>query len=176
VNNQLPTREQALKLLKEAGCSPRVIAHCKAVSKLAVEIAETCQKKGLKVDLDLVRTGALLHDLGRSKTHSINHVVAGVEIARARGLPESVVAVISRHMGGGLTAVEAKKLGWPVGVYAPQSLEEKIVSYADKLIGTSKRVSIEDTVNYLREHNLDAAADRVLRLHEEMVTLIGDYP
>jgi uncharacterized protein len=176
VSNQLPTREQALELLKEAGCSPKVVTHCKAVSKLAVEIAQTLQKKGLKVDVDLVRAGGLLHDLGRAKTHSVNHVVAGVEIARAKGLPESIVAIISRHMGGGLTAAEAKKLGWPEGIYFPASLEEKIVSYADKLIGTSERVPIEETVNHLRRVNLNDAANRVLQIHNEITHLIGDYP
>jgi uncharacterized protein len=176
VSNQLPTEKQALQILKEAGCSPKVIAHCKAVSKLAVEIAQKCQKKGLKVDVDLVMAGGLLHDLGRAKTHTVNHVVVGVEIARAQGVPESVVACISRHLGGGLTLMEAKKLGWPDGVYAPRAVEEKIVCYADKLIGTSRRIPIEKTINGLRHERLNDAADRVQQLHEEISKLVGDYP
>ena len=176
VSNQLPTEEQALQILKESGCSPKVISHCKAVSKLAVEIAQKCQKKGQKVDVDLVRAGGLLHDLGRTKTHTVNHVVAGVEIARVWGVPETVVACISRHLGGGLTSAEAEKLGWPKGVYAPQTLEEKIVCYSDKLIGTSKRIPLEKTINGLRREKLNDAADRVQRLHEEITKLVGDYP
>jgi uncharacterized protein len=46
-----------------------------AVSALAVKFAEACKKRGLKVDVELVEVGALLHDIGRSKTHDVNHSV-----------------------------------------------------------------------------------------------------
>jgi len=150
------------------------VAHCKAVAKLSVETAQACQKKGLKVDVNLVEVGALLHDLGRSKTHSVDHVVAGAEIARAEGLPNSVVAIIERHVGGGITASEAKEMGWPKGNYVPVTLEEKIVSYADKLVETSERVPIELTVNRLREQRLNEAADRVQKIHDEITQIIGE--
>ncbi len=140
MSSKLPSREQALTLLQQNHCSPRVIAHCKAVAKLSIETAKICQKKGLTIDLELVEVGALLHDLGRSKTHSVNHAVVGAEIAKQAGLPESVINIIKRHVGGGITNAEAKELGWPEDNYVPVTLEEKIVSYADKLVETSKRV------------------------------------
>jgi len=105
-----------------------------AVSKLAVEIAEKCRKKGYDVNLELVEIGALLHDIGRAKTHTVHHAITGAEIARSLDLPEPVISIIKRHVGGGITQKEAKKLGWPKDIYTPQTLEEKIVSYADKLI------------------------------------------
>ena len=174
MSNKLPSREQALKLLRQNHCSPKVMAHCKAVAKLAVETAQACQKKGLKVDVNLVEVGALLHDLGRSKTHSVDHVVVGAEIARAEGLPSSVIAIIERHVGGGITPAEAKEMGWPKGNYVPVTLEEKIVSYADKLVETSERVPIELTVNRLREQKLNDAADRVQKIHDEITQIIGE--
>lgn len=176
MNSKLPSREQALKLLREYHCSSKVIAHSRAVAELSLETAKACQKRGLKVDLELVEAGALLHDLGRSKTHSVNHVVAGAEIAKAENLPDSVIAVIERHLGGGITEVEAKELGWPEGNYIPVSLEEKIVSFADKLVETSKRVPIDLTINRLREKNLTAAAERVQRIHDEIKKLAEENP
>ena len=176
MSSKLPSREQALQLLRENHCPTKVIAHCKAVSKVAVETAKTCRKKGLRVDVDLVEIGALLHDIGRSKTHTVSHLVAGAEIAKKEGLPDSVVAIIERHVGGGLTDAEAKKLGWPPGNYMPTSLEEKIVSYADKLVETSGRVPIQLTIEKLRKEKLDAAAQRVQNLHEEISKLIGENP
>ncbi len=174
MSDKLPSRMQALKLLHENHCPTNVINHCKAVAELAVETAKTCQKSGQKVNVELVEIGALLHDVGRSKTHSVNHVIAGVEIAKAAGLPESVIAIIKRHVGGGITASEAEALGWPRDTYFPMTLEEKIVSYADKLIGTSERVPIEFTINRLREEKLDTAAERVRVLHDEIVKLAGE--
>ncbi len=173
MNKPLPSREQAIELLKKNHCSTAVIAHCKAVSKLATQTALTCQKKGIPVDVELVKIGALLHDIGRSKTHSVDHVVAGAEIARANKLPESIVAIIERHVGGGITDEEAKQLGWPKGNYMPQTLEEKIVSYADKLVETSDHiVPIEITIARFREQKLDTAADRMLKINTEISKLV----
>jgi uncharacterized protein len=151
-----------------------VIRHVETVSALAVEIAEACKEKGYDVDLELVEVGALFHDIGRSKTHSVHHAVIGAEIAKSLGLPEAVISIIKRHVGGGITTREAKKLGWPRDTYVPLTLEEKIVSYADKLIEGSRRVPIEKTIEQLAEELPSPAIERIWRLHEEMLALVGD--
>jgi uncharacterized protein len=144
------------------------------VADLAVEIGENCRNNGLKVDLELVEVGALLHDIGRSKTHSVHHAVVGAKIARRYGLPDQVLSIIKRHVGGGITATEARKLGWPRDVYVPMTIEEKIVSYADKLIEGSHRVPIEKTMRNFAQELPPSAVERVRRLHDEMTALIGD--
>ncbi|MEM3479739.1 MAG: hypothetical protein QXV74_06840 [Candidatus Bathyarchaeia archaeon] len=45
MSETLPSPEEALKILREVGCSVDVIKHCEAVANLAVEIAK---KEGLK--------------------------------------------------------------------------------------------------------------------------------
>jgi uncharacterized protein len=174
VSERLPSREQALQLLRKSGCSPKVLEHCKAVTELAVETAKTLEEKGLNVDLDLVEIGALLHDIGRSKTHSVHHAIVGAEVAKSLGLPEPVISIIKRHVGGGITAKEARKLGWPKDVYVPITLEEKIVSYADKLIEGSQRIPIEITIERFRQELAPSAVERVRRIHKEIASLIGD--
>ena len=175
MNEKLPSKEEALWLL-ESKCSVKVVNHCKAVTEVALETAKILEGKGLKVDSRLVEIGALLHDIGRSKTHTVHHVVAGAEIARTAGLPESVVSVIERHVGGGITPSEAHALGWSEGIYAPVSLEEKIVAYADKLIEKGQQVPIDVTIEKLCREHLCEAAERVRRLHEEIAGLTGDCP
>jgi uncharacterized protein len=177
VTEKLPSSRTALKILSESGCSRRVIAHCKAVSNLAVKFANSCKKRGLDVDVKLVEVGALLHDIGRSKTHDVNHAIVGVEIAKSLNLPDSIVSIIERHIGGGITVDEAKTLGWPVKDYLPATLEEKIVTYADKLIEGLKVVPIEKTLLKL---SLDLgenhpAIARIKSLHEELSPLVGDF-
>ena len=61
MSEEPPSPQMALKLLSQSGCSKRVIAHCKVVTALALQIAKACEKKGLKVDIKLVEVGALLH-------------------------------------------------------------------------------------------------------------------
>jgi uncharacterized protein len=175
VSEKLPTRRQALQLLKKSGCRGNVIRHCEAVAQLATEIAEACQENGLDVDVELVQIGALLHDIGRSKTHSVHHAIIGADIAKSLGLPEPIISIIKRHVGGGITAKEARKLGWPRDDYTPQTLEEKIVSYSDKLIEGSRRVPIEKTLRSISQELPHSAVERVQRLHEEILASIGDY-
>jgi len=174
VSERLPSRAETIRILKQSGCSRNVIDHCEAVADLAIEIGEDCRNNGLKVDLELIEVGALLHDIGRSKTHSVHHAVVGAKIARTYGLPDQVLAIIKRHVGGGITATEARKLGWPRDVYVPQTVEEKIVSYADKLIEGSHRVPIEKTMKEFAQELPPSAVERVRRLHDEMMALIGD--
>jgi uncharacterized protein len=176
VSKKLPSREQALQLLHEHQCPVEVISHCEAVAKLALETANALKERGLKIDSELVEVGALLHDIGRSKTHTVHHAVVGAEIAEAAGLPDSVISIIKRHVGGGITASEAKKLGWPEDVYVPVTLEEKVVSYADKLIENSKRTPVKRTIEKLSKELKSEAAERVRKLYEEITNLIGDDP
>ncbi|RLG95986.1 TIGR00295 family protein [Candidatus Bathyarchaeota archaeon] len=171
----MPTPEEAIEILRESGCSPNVIRHCRAVAEIAVKIALKCRERGIPVDLELIRIGALLHDLGRSKTHSVHHPVVGAKIAEELGLPEAIIRIIKRHIGGGLTAEEAAELGWPVENYLPETLEEKIVTYADKLIDGDKVVPIEKTIEeFKRKLGEDhPSIKRIMNLHREIMELCG---
>ena len=176
VGERLPSRGQALRILRQSGCQRNVVKHCEVVAELAIEIGEACQRRGSNVDLELVEIGALLHDIGRSKTHSVHHAVIGAKIAGSLGLPEKVLAIIKRHVGGGITTREARKLGWPKDIYVPQTLEEKIVSYVDKLIENGKRVPVDRAIEQLYRESKPEAAERVRKLHEEIAALVGDCP
>jgi uncharacterized protein len=169
----LPNREQAIELLNKNQCPLQVIRHCIAVADLALETATKLEAEGIKIDLQLVEAGALLHDLGRSKNQTVNHALVGAEMAKSQNLPESVVKIIKRHVGGGITDKEAEKFGWPKDKYIPQTLEEKVVSYADKLIDQSNRISIEIEIERLQKENKSEAAERVRKLNEEITTLLG---
>jgi len=119
-----------VEILIAAGCSPDIIAHCMAVSKTAFSISGRVR---VAVDRELVRRGGLFHDIGRSRTQEIGHAVAGVEIAKSLGFSDALLYIIERHIGAGITALEAERLGLPRKDYLPLTMEEKIVSYADNL-------------------------------------------
>lgn len=152
-------------MLRKAGCSPRVIDHCIAVAEFAGKLA-----KRHGADHDLVMTAALLHDIGRAKTHGVDHAVVGAEIARNFGLDEKIVKIIERHVGAGIPASEAQKLGLPKKDYVPKTLEEKVVAHADNLVMGTKKVSIDETIKNMQrtlgKHH--PAIQRMKKLHAEL--------
>lgn len=143
-----------------------MVRHCLTVSDLAVRIAKRCA-----ADVELVEAGSLLHDLGRCRSHGIDHAVIGAEIAREKKLPEALVRIIERHVGGGITRAEAKKLGLPEKDYTPKTLEEKIVSHADKLIADTRRTTVKEAVERFIRRGLADSALRILKNHEELSAL-----
>ncbi|KAA0007816.1 MAG: TIGR00295 family protein [Thermoplasmata archaeon] len=165
---RLPSPQECIKLLDEQGCSPEVVAHCKAVRDVAVKIAECTG-----ADKELVEVGALLHDIGRSRTHGITHGLEGARIAREMGLPESVVRIIERHLGAGISKEEAKKLGLPPKDYTPKTLEEKIVAHADNLIERDRVQNIQVEIDrQMRNKNFEYAK-KLRELHDELSALCG---
>jgi len=172
----LPIPREALELLARAGCTPPVIEHCKAVSQLAVEFAKRAKAQGMNVDIDLVRVGGLLHDIGRSKSHSVDHGVRGGEIASSLGLSEPLKLIIERHVGSGIPAKEAAELGLPQRDFVPVSLEEKIVSYADKIVEGKRRKSFDVTLDRFAKElgSSHPAIARLRRLHDELAKVVEE--
>ena len=166
--DKLPTPDECVDILKKQGCPSNVIEHCKAVRDIALKIADCTN-----ADRRLVEVGALLHDIGRSRTHGIEHGIEGAKIAREIGLPESIVRIIERHMGAGISKEEAKKLGLPFKDYIPQTLEEKIVAHADNLIEGNHVQSIKTEIDRQIKKGNYEYANRLRKLHDELSKLCG---
>jgi len=164
----IPNPGQCLRLLREAGCSDDVINHCKAVRKVAVRIA-----KKAHANIQLVEAGALLHDIGRSKSQGIMHGVEGAKIATELGLPLSIVNIIERHLGAGIPIEEAAILGLPPKDYMPITLEEKIVAHADNLIDNDREHPIEKEVEKALQNGHTKHAERLMELHRELSQRCG---
>lgn len=152
-----------------------MIEHCENVTKIALRIANQLIFRGYEVDMRLVEAGALLHDIGRSKSHDVDHAVKGTEIAIDLGLPENLIRVIERHIGAGIPENEARELGLPEKDYIPETLEEKIVAYADKLIAGRQEVDITVTILDFEEKLGEGhpALQRLRDLDVEMKTLLA---
>jgi uncharacterized protein len=129
-------------MLHDAGCSGKVIAHCRAVRDCALGYA----RRNPDTDYVLVETGSMLHDIGRGTTHSIRHAQIGADLLRSKGFSEDIARIVECHTGAGLTADECTILGLDARDCIPRTTEEKIVTHADNLIAGTRRVTINESI------------------------------
>ncbi len=163
MTDDIPSKIKCLQYLREAGCSNEIINHCIAVRDVAVRIAQKANAR-----IDLVEAGALLHDIGRAKTHTIRHAIEGAKIAKSLGLSEELVHIIERHIGAGLSSDVAKSLGLPQKEYIPKTIEEKIVCHADNLLDNCTRQPIQYEVEKALVCGHKEYASRLVALHKEL--------
>lgn len=171
----LPDRDFALELLKKLKVQYSVRRHSLNVCEKALEIANKIRK--VKVDIDLIEIGAILHDIGRSKTHGFQHALIGGKILRGRGFPNEIARICETHILGGLDKEDAKSVGLPNRDYLPETLEEKIVCLADKLMAGRREVSIEERFQiwfskYGKSKILLKAKKRIENIQKEIQNLI----
>ncbi|MEW6408821.1 MAG: HDIG domain-containing metalloprotein [Nitrospirota bacterium] len=172
-------------LLRKAGVSEDDIKHCVKVAEKALEIA---RRTGANVDMELVGRGALFHDLGKTKTHEIEHGKIGAEIGRDLGLPKSITDIMEKHIRGGLTEEEANELGLPVKDYSLKNLEERIVIYAGRLVDIimdgiipvkseleAEERFVEILRNYPRYGKNEKTLNRYIGYHREIQGLMKQF-
>lgn len=124
-----------------------LLVHSWQVADMALKCA--AHHPELPIDRNLVLRGALLHDIGILETHApsihcngtlpyLMHGFVGGSLLREMGL-ETEARICERHTGAGLSAeaVEAARLSVPIMDYLPESLEEKLICYADKFYSKS---------------------------------------
>jgi uncharacterized protein len=165
--------------------------HCLQVSSAARRLADIISSRGHTVDPEKAEVLGLLHDLGRSRGHTLRHGIEGYLLAQREGLPgEGRICLVHILKGrplhdavavGMLTEQERSDLlknGWQPGQL---TLEEKVVILADALISDTGLVPIEEKYASARRrygaqlhHYQDEAW--VKRLADEISQLLGASP
>jgi uncharacterized protein len=172
------TEQNAIEILKSCGCSQNVINHCINVCKVSNIIASSLIEKGIIIDLYIVKIGALLHDIGRSKTHSVSHGYIGGSILEENGISKKIVNIAERHVGGGISKMEAEELRFPNKQYIPETLEEKVVCFSDKIVGLGTIMPLKKTIEHLIKElgEQNNAVQRIIELKNEIASLLDDDP
>ena len=142
---RLPSDQEIRTLHEKHSPTPAalqvVYAHCEIVARVAGQLLD---HGSLELDADLVRAGALLHDIGVYQLYGadgrldharyLRHGVLGHQLLTAEGLPEALCRFCSRHTGMGLSRddIRRQRLPLPPGEYLAETGEEQLVMYADK--------------------------------------------
>ncbi len=156
-------------MLRDAGCTKRVIIHCCTVRTVAEQMM-----KRIDGDRELVAAGALLHDIGRATDHSIMHANIGADMVRKLSLPEEIENIVRKHTGAGLDDQDVKEMGLPPGDYMPRTVEEKIVAHSDNMVSDNIVVNHMHSVDKLLMKGARRGAEKIERLHLELSKLYGE--
>src|SRR3989344_6199864 len=147
--------------------------HCKVVLESSMAVAQKLIAKGVQVDFGLVKFGALLHDIGRAKDHSARQGITGYEILQKYNVPEEVRKIVKYHVGAGLTKEDCLRLKIsPAEDLLPATIEEKIVSYGDNLVGGNKIRTFEETLADFKKKYEKETAERLKLQHEELENFV----
>lgn len=148
-----------INMLRNAGMSEGDITHSMQVAEKALQIARRINGNG--IDQELVGRGALFHDLGKAKTHEMEHGRIGAELGRKIGLPREIWDIMEKHIRGGLTEPEARELGLPVKDYTLHRIEERIIIYSDRLVD----IIHDGTVEIKNEAEAEERFEEILRTY-----------
>ena len=124
-----------------------LLKHSEDVAQRVLEIAEAHPE--FHLDRQFLYEAAMLHDIGILYVDApgicclgtrpyICHGMLGAELLRNEGLPAHA-RVAERHTGTGLTKEEIlrQSLPLPPRDFVPETIEEKIICYADKFFSKS---------------------------------------
>lgn len=115
-----------------------VWTHSEIVKDIAVQLAN-----GKQLNVDLATVGALLHDIGAYDFYTsgkiningyIKHGMIGYEILKSEGYSEELCRFALLHTGVGISKEDVKQHNLPIPYrdYFAETIEEKLVMYADK--------------------------------------------
>lgn len=151
-----PDYEECLDIWNHYRTPDRVRGHCQAVCRQAERLAKKLIDSGRNLDFQLVRSGALLHDVARAEKA---HAERGAHVLRREGYP-AVADVIRRH----------HDLECPCSSGLPDEplwLETAVVYLADKMVEEDRVVALERRFADSRERcRMAANPEEALTAHE----------
>ena len=163
-----------------------LVLHSRQVADLAVKLGQRLIDKGVPVDIEFVEEAAMLHDIGMCRTDApgihchgtepyIRHGILGRQMLDSIGLYRHG-RVCERHTGAGITAAEIISQHLPIDPprdLLPESIEEKLVCYADKFFSKSRIDEPPKTLDRVRKSLAKFGDDSVVRF-DEMAALFGE--
>ena len=136
----IPNREQCYQLMCEMKMMDHIVVHCLQVCRVATFLAENLSTTQNRLNKDLIRAAALLHDITKTRSFKTeeNHALTGGEFLAERGYPE-VGELVRQH-------VRLDSYPDPVTIG-----EAEIINYSDKRVLHDKIVGLEKRLDYILE-------------------------
>lgn len=122
-----PSEAECEAMLEAAATAEGIRRHCRQVARLADRLADRLGRAGIALDANLVRAGALLHDIAKAEPH---HAERGAALVADFGYP-ALAPIIAAHMS--------------IDFHPGDAIDERaVVHLADKLTGGERRMSLDE--------------------------------
>ncbi len=137
---KIPTREQCYQLMSDMKMMKHIVVHSMQVGRVATFLAEHLNLQQNRLNHDLIRAAALLHDITKTRSFKTkeNHALTGGQFLAEQGYPE-IGELVRQH-------VRLDEYPNPVVLG-----EAEIVNYADKRILHDQVVSLDKRLDYILE-------------------------
>ena len=174
----IPTEDEIEQLHRKYAPSEalfsEVYEHCRIVWDVAQNLM---QIHDITVDENVVKAGCLLHDIGVYKLWDpitkemnweeyISHAVLGEKLLKSESIADVLCKIVLHHAGVGISKddVISRHLSIPVRDYFPETLEERLVMYADKFHSKSAPTSFYSVDGY-KNYSKKFGSDKVERFN-----------
>ncbi len=126
-------------MIREMKMMDHIIDHSVMVSNVALCIARSVQLSQPEINIPLVRSASLLHDITKTRSFDTGevHSETGGTLLKERGFPE-IAEIIRQHV-----ILDQCQSNAPV-------TEPEIVNYADKRVLHDKVVSLDCRLEYIQ--------------------------
>jgi len=162
-----PGYEECLKMLRDYGTPPHVIAHCQAVACVALSIGKALDDKGYRkpdgsrLDLGLVQSAGMLHDIARIQE---KHWEVAADMLEEKNLHQEAV-IVRTHMY------------YPHFSPADRTNETDLVCLGDRVVLENHYAGIERRMDYIieksRRHGRCVPEDKLASVRKEVNIFIN---
>lgn len=137
---KLPSIPECFRLIREMGMMDHIIDHSVMVSNVAICIARSLSASGHSVNIQMIRSASLLHDITKTRSFETGevHSETGGSFLTEKGWPE-IGNIVRQHV-----ILDTCSDRTPIS-------ETEIVNYADKRVLHDKVVSLKSRLAYIEE-------------------------
>jgi len=149
VSMQIPTKDQCYQMICKMKMMDHIVVHSLQVCRVATFLTEHLDEQDNRLNFDLIRSAALLHDITKTRSFQTreDHALTGGEYLSDRGYPE-IGDLIRQHV----------KLD--EYLIAGTISEAEVLNYADKRVLHDEIVVLDRRLDYILERYSETPAHR----------------
>ncbi len=135
----VPTKGECLDLMKRYNGMDHIIRHSIKVAEVALSISMALNRRGEKLDLNVVEAAALLHDITKAESFDSgdDHSITAYRLLSKLGY-ERIAEIVRQHVFL-LKDMDSKWIS-----------EEEVLNYADKRVLHDQIVTLRERFDYVR--------------------------